>query len=572
MTTNGTKLRHQSTLKEFHSLLIESNYDIDKTNKLIKGFTEGFSIGYCGPENRRDTAANLPLKDLGNSTDLWNKVMKEVKLGRYSGPYKEDELPFDKFIQSPIGLVPKAGNKIRLIFHLSYDFNNGNVSLNGCTPKEICSVKYKDLDHAIDICMKLLKKFGKNSILYYSKTDLESAFRLVSVLVIHRKWLLMRAEDPLTKEVFYFIEKCLPFGVSISCAVFQSFSDALAHITEYIINKNQFKILTNYLDDFLFISIDRDECGRMVQTFLVVCKRINCPISHEKTEWTSVVITFLGALLDGERHCLCIPEEKRVKALNQVRWIKNKKKATIKEIQCLTGILNFLNRAIVPGRVFTRRMYAKLRTTTKDGKSLKQYHHVNLCSEFKKDVGTWELFLENAGASALCRPFLDWDRFNTYQEIEFFTDASGKIGYGCFFRGKWVFGEWDRDFLSKAEPSIEFLELFALVVGLITWADELANSRIVIFCDNQAVVEMVNNTTSSCRNCMYLLRLMVLSGLRFNTRVAVKYIRSADNILADSLSRLRFDTFWHHAPEYTESKPYPVPEELWPIQRYWSWK
>ena len=47
--------------------------------------------------------------------ELWNKVMKEVELGRYVGPVERP--PFDSYVQSPIGLVPKdKGLKTRLIF------------------------------------------------------------------------------------------------------------------------------------------------------------------------------------------------------------------------------------------------------------------------------------------------------------------------------------------------------------------------------------------------------------------------------------------------------------------------
>ena len=68
--------------------------------------------------------------------------MKEVKAGRYAGPF--DEVPYDNFIQSPIGLVPKAGGKTRLIFHLSFEFKGEDGgSVNGCNPKEKCSVQYK---------------------------------------------------------------------------------------------------------------------------------------------------------------------------------------------------------------------------------------------------------------------------------------------------------------------------------------------------------------------------------------------------------------------------------------------
>ena len=99
---------------------------------------------------------------------------------------------------------------------------------------------------------------------------------------------------------------------------------------------------------------------------------------------------FLGVLLDGVHHCLVVPEEKRIRALNELEGLIDKKKATVKQLQQLTGLLNFLCRAIHLGRAFTRRMYAKFSWDAKpiEGQSglmtqsvrsvqkLKQHHHV----------------------------------------------------------------------------------------------------------------------------------------------------------------------------------------------------
>ena len=75
---------------------------------------------------------------MGNLQILWDKLVKEVRLGRVAGPF--DQIPFEHFIQSPIGLVPKDnGKQTRLIFHLSYEFEDGH-SLNYHTPKEFCSI------------------------------------------------------------------------------------------------------------------------------------------------------------------------------------------------------------------------------------------------------------------------------------------------------------------------------------------------------------------------------------------------------------------------------------------------
>ena len=99
-------------------LLKEANYNSKKREYLVQGFQNGFLIGYKGKTRVRQTAPNLKF-NVGDEIDLWNKVMKEVQLKRYVGPF--GSIPFRYYIQSPIGLVPKDGGQdTRLIFHLSY--------------------------------------------------------------------------------------------------------------------------------------------------------------------------------------------------------------------------------------------------------------------------------------------------------------------------------------------------------------------------------------------------------------------------------------------------------------------
>ena len=76
-----------------------------------------------------------------------------------------------------------------------------------------------------------------------------------------------------------------------------------------------------------------------------------------------------------------------------------------------------------------------------------------------------------------------------------------------------------------------------------------------MFCDNKSVVSMINATTSSCKNCMFLIRLLVLSGLVDNRRVFACHVRGRDNKLADSLSRLDLDRFWREAPQNMTKHP-----------------
>ena len=94
--------------------------------------------------------------------------MNEVKLNRYAGPFREADIPYNNYIQSLVGLVPKAGGKTRLIFHLSYQFELGSV--NGNTPSEWCSVKYNNLDHAVKNSLKLVGTDNKNIILLKNRS------------------------------------------------------------------------------------------------------------------------------------------------------------------------------------------------------------------------------------------------------------------------------------------------------------------------------------------------------------------------------------------------------------------
>ena len=134
--------------------LRRSNFDQEKSEVLIKGFSEGFDIGYRGPNDRADESENIPFS-VGSHEDMWAKIMKEVKLGRTSGLYSS--VPYKNFIQSPVGLVPKAGNQTRMIFHLSFDFGVEEQckSLNYHTPNDLCSVKYNDIDYAVRTCRQL---------------------------------------------------------------------------------------------------------------------------------------------------------------------------------------------------------------------------------------------------------------------------------------------------------------------------------------------------------------------------------------------------------------------------------
>ena len=75
-------------------LLTQYNYNTKETKFLIDGFTNGFEIGYKGDREVQQLSKNLRL-DCGSPCDIWNKMMKEVKLKRFAGPF--ERIPFPVF-------------------------------------------------------------------------------------------------------------------------------------------------------------------------------------------------------------------------------------------------------------------------------------------------------------------------------------------------------------------------------------------------------------------------------------------------------------------------------------------
>ena len=313
----------------------------------------------------------------------------------------------------------------------------------------------------------------------------------------------------------------------------------------------------------MFSALMKAACDGQIQKFLDVCQEINFPVSLEKTEWGATIMLFLGLLLDSINQVVCIPVEKIQKALELIEYFleQGRKKATVLQIQKLCGVLNFLCRCVIPGRVFLMRTYAL--TSSK----LLPHHHVRISGETRMDLTVWKTFLNHP--QVFCRPFMEFIEV-TARDIDMYSDASRNFskGFGAYCNKSWTYGVWDGEFVEKHQPSIEYLELFGVTVAVLNWIKRLKNKRVRQFCDNESVCHMINNSASKCRNCMVLLRLITLEGLVQNVRIFAKHVRTKKNGKADSLSRLQFRRFWR-LDDQMESFPPAIPETIWPISRIW---
>ena len=203
---------------------------------------------------------------------------------------------------------------------MSYPKNGESINSN--TPKEKAKVSYPEFNDAIRRIIEEIELAEKQARpgfhltgIYVGKTDMMSAFCNLGMRKLDFSLLVMKARSPIDRKVYFFADKCLPFGTSISCVHFQAFSDAVAFIHQ----AKTLKKPINYLDDFLFASWLKHLCIQHMKVFMDICGKINFPVLAEKMFWLQYVLVFLGLLIDTINRVVAIPNEKIDMALTGIR-------------------------------------------------------------------------------------------------------------------------------------------------------------------------------------------------------------------------------------------------------------
>ena len=496
---------------------------------LVNGFRQGFHVPFDG---EIPTVYPTNLKSCSEHGQvIQDKIKTELRLGRISGPFKDP--PLRNFVCSPIGVVPKkTPGDFRLIHHLSFPHGH---SINSGIDKQDSTVSYHTVDQAIDIICSL------ESGSYLSKTDIQSAFRIIPVHPSNYHLLGFHWNG------MYYFDKTLAMGLSASCQIFERFSSALQWIAQTWFNIPN---MLHILDDFLIISPTQSAGERHLQSFMSMCASIGVPLAPHKTEGPSTVLTFAGIQLDTTRREAAIPHDKLIRYTTMVHDIMRCKRVSLRQLQSVIGCLNHCAYIIPGGRAFLRRLIDLTIGITRP------HYHVRFNKEVRKDLAMWYIFLKDFNGKAL---FLEreWTSSTT---LHMYTDSAQSLGYGAIFQDRWLWGAWPEQWTAY---DITLLELYPIVVACQVWGKYLRNRRIVLHTDNLALVYILNKYSSKDKRIMVLIRHLTLLSLRHNILFRSEHIPGLDNILPDHLSRLRLQDFRRLSPE-SRAMPDEVPLHLLP--------
>ena len=377
-----------------------------------------------------------------------------------------------------------------------------------------------------------------------AKTDLKSAFRLIP---IHPDdWNLLGI---LWKSQYY-VDMYLPFGLRSAPFIFNQLSDGL----EWILKHNHgLQRVIHILDDFFIAESSRLACLTSFSTLLRVFMSLRAPVVASKTIGPSQEIEFMGIVLDSIRMEARLPQDKLSRIYELLTSFRKRRSVRLVELQSLIGTLQFACKVVVPGRTFLQRAI----NLTKGVPS--RFHHIRLNKEFFRDLDMWKVFLSKWNGRSL---FLE-STINPAPDLELYTDAAGSVGFGGYFQGKWFQGHWPPHMLLDRERgiSIEWQELFPIVVACTIWHPLFKGKRLQFWCDNESVVSIINSGHPKAPLIMELVRKLVLLSMEHNFLVRARHVPGLSNEIADVLSRFQMQRFWALAPD-ADQFPCTIPPSL----------
>ena len=510
----GDRLSCLRPCRFFSEVFLRGDTDPD-WEFILRGVIFGFKVINAGCDSAY-CKANYSSAKTSNSYSIMNSKLK-TELSTEAVTVVQNAPQCTHGIFS----IPKSnGVGVRTIIDCSKPYN---LSVNNFTDQVCTKFSYKTIDDVMNNIQQ-----GD----YLAVVDVSDAYRSVNIHPSDRPlqgicWDF--GEGPV-----YLEDNRLSMGLSSSPYIFSKISDFVTRCAV----RESCTYIVNYLDDFAVLARNYVTCAADQLRLIHILRRLGFSISYRKVTSPSQTVRFLGIEISTTDLELRLPHDKIIKLQNVLEVFYCKKKASRRELERLGGLLAHCSKVVKGGRSFTSRIYDAIRVTKKP------FYKIRLNASFKLDIDWWRNFASNFnGVRRMLGKHAPF--FSIY------TDASSK-GFGGLHGSDWFTGSIEEKSAALAnqvghhyesydativDGHINVTEMYAVMVAARRWAHQWSNHNIVMITDNTTVRAALNSGTSKNKQIMDWVRQLFWLAADNNFNISSVYVRSADNIICDALSR-----------------------------------
>ena len=292
-------------------------------------------------------------------------------------------------------------------------------------------------------------------------------------------------------------------------------------IISYICGRNGVMVL-NYLDDIGGAEVPHyvEDAFRYVGHML---SALWLDESHSKACEPAVRMTFLHILFDTVSIVMEVTPERLQEISSEVEmWLVNQSTSK-QELQVLLGKLHFITKCVHSGRMFVSRLLNLLRDISGD-------ERVALSEEAWADIQWFHTYLHEYNGVSLI-PETSWSK----PDERLATDAR-LVGCGGVCGNEYFYAHFPEQTREEAKH-ISALEMLTIVVAVKNWGEQLTRAKVLVFCDNDATVQVINSGKTRDGFMQKCLRELCYITTKCQCVVRVIHLPSAQNRLPDLLSR-----------------------------------
>ena len=468
------------------------------------------------------------LRNHGSAYQYYNFIDEFISVGldknQLTGPFRSP--PFSYIHISPLMTAPKKPDSRRAVFDATY----GEFSLNNNTPKDTfldtpCVYDYPQVDDFRDLIINA----GRGCFIW--KRDLSRFYLQIP---------LDPLEYPLVCYVWrnriYFFTS-LMFGLTHSGLQGQRITSAVKWIHRQLglsIDGQVFSSL-NYSDDIGGCEKSQERAILSFQALGKLFCELGLDETISKAHEPSTRMPYLGVEFDTVAMTMSVPGDKLEELRSDLSlWLK-RKRSNKRSLQQLLGKLFWVSRCIRFSRGFMGRLLSQLRELH----ALPNNRTAPLSTGCIEDIQWWARYARRFNGVEVL-----YKEENLELSLESLVDVGALVccgdaqpkGAGAYHNDEY----WSQEFpawLNDENTPIHIKEFWTVIVSTATWADNWKGRTVFIFCDNHAVVNVLDKEKPRDPNMATLLREFLYLVCTRSFTPVFKLIGSKENYVADFLSR-----------------------------------